>query len=79
MPSTRASRRPVRTVPTRAPARRHESRLRQLDVPQAGRTTGEGPPSRPAAERLGLHGDVDLSCATLSAAWPLPSLTFQTS
>ena len=27
---------------------------------------------------MGLHGDVDVACATLSPAWPLPSLTFPT-
>ena len=33
----------------------------------------EGAPEAAAPELLGLHGDVDVACATLSAAWPRPA------
>ena len=36
------------------------------------RAAGQGPPAAAAAELVGLHGDVDVACATLSAAWPTP-------
>ena len=32
-----------------------------------------------APERLGVHGDMDVACATLSPAWPHPHLTSRTS
>ena len=60
-----------RGAPRRRPrTRRHEARLRQLDVAPAVRAAPEGPAARAAAELVGVHGDVDGACATLQAAWP---------
>ena len=50
--------------------RPHDARLRQLDLAPPLRPAGQGPPARAAPERLDVHRDVDVACATLSAAWP---------
>ena len=60
-------------------ARRHDAGLRELDVPAPRSPARQGPPAAAAAERVGVHGDVDVACATLSAAWPHPPLTSRTS
>jgi hypothetical protein len=46
----------------------------ELDVATPLRPASEGEAARPAAERVGLHRDVDGACATLQAAWPQPHL-----
>ena len=69
-----------RLAEPRRPSRRpHEARLPQLDVAPPLRAAPEGPAAGAAAERLGLHGDVDGASATLQAAWPPPHLTSPTS
>ena len=53
---------------------------RELDVAPPLRAAPEGPAAGAAAERMGLHGDVDGASATLQAAWPAPPhLTSRTS
>ena len=57
-----------------------KTRVPQLDVAAALRAAPEGPAAGAAAERVGLHGDVDGASATLQAAWPAPPhLTSRTS
>ena len=54
--------------------RPHDAVLRELDVAPPLRAARQGPPDGAAAELVGLHGDVDVASATLSAAWPTPRL-----
>ena len=51
----------------------------QLDLAPPLRAAPEGPAGGAAAERVGLHRDVDGASATLQAAWPQPHLTSPTS
>ena len=69
-----ADREPTRGRRRSRGGRPHDPRLRELDVAPPLRAADEGPPAGAAAERVDVHGDVDVACATLSAAWPNPPL-----
>ena len=56
--------------------RRRDARLRELDVPRRRYApAGQGPPEPPLPSSWVVHRDVDVACATLSAAWPNPHLS----
>ena len=77
--AARAGRGTPRRAERRASRRPHEARLPELDVAPPLRAAPEGPAAGAAAERVGVHGDVEDASATLSAAWPHPHLTYRTS
>ena len=80
-PDRRKSARPFAssTRPSRPPTgstrgRPRDARLRQLGLAPPLRPAGQGTPEAAAPELVDVHRDVDVACATLSAAWPRPHL-----
>ncbi len=83
-PPRRARRRAARTAPAdrRAGDGRRGGMTRSCQSWTSRRRYApppEGPAEGAAPELVGLHGDVDVACATLSAAWPKPLLASPTS